>query len=61
MVTKEERLRGGIKWDLGINIYTLLYVKQIINKDVLDSTGNSTPYSLITYMAKESEKKRVYV
>ena len=61
MVTKEERLRRGIKWDLGINIYTLLYVKQIINKDVLDSTGNSTQYSLITYMAKESEKERVYV
>ena len=26
---------GGINWKFGINIYTLLYLKQIINKDLL--------------------------
>ena len=40
-----------------INIYTLLYIKQIINKDLLYSTGNSIQYSVITYMGKESEKR----
>ena len=25
---------GGINWEFGINIYTLLYIKQIINKDL---------------------------
>ena len=32
------------------------YVKQAINKDLLYSTGNSTQYSVITYMGKESER-----
>ena len=37
--------------------YTLLYIKQIINKDLLYSTMKSTQYSIITYMGKESEKE----
>ena len=57
MVTKGEMLGGGIKQKLGINIHTLLYIKQITNKDLLYSTGNSTQYSVITYMRKESEKE----
>ena len=40
----------------GINIYTLLHIKQIINKDLFCSTGNATQYSVINYMGKESEK-----
>ena len=36
---------GGINWAFGINIYTLLYVKQIANKDLLYSTGNSIFYN----------------
>ena len=54
MVTKGERWWGGINWESGINIYTLLYIKEIINKDLLYSTGNSTQYSVITYNGKES-------
>ena len=27
MVTKGERKGGGINWEFGINIYTLLYIK----------------------------------
>ena len=34
-----------INWEFGINRYTLRYVKQITNKDLLYSTGNSTRYS----------------
>ena len=59
MVTEGER-PGGINWETGIDIYTLLYIKQIINKDLLNSTGNSTQYSIMTYMGKESKKEWIY-
>ena len=49
---------GGINQEVEINIYTLLYVKQIINKDLRYSTRNSTQYSVMAYMGKESKKKR---
>ena len=47
----------GIVRKFGIDMYTLLYLNCIINKDLLNSTGNSIQYSLITYMGKESEKE----
>ena len=37
---------GGIDWEIGIDMYTLLYLKQITNKDLLYSTGNSAIPSL---------------
>ena len=52
---------GGINWEIGIDIYTLLYIKQITNKDLLYSTGNSTQYSVVTYTGKESKKQWIYV
>ena len=45
---------GGINWKIGNDIYTLLYIKQITDKDLLYSTGNSTQYSVMAYMGKES-------
>ena len=42
VVDKGERWRGGMNWEVGIGICTLLYAKQIINKDLLYSTGNYT-------------------
>ena len=51
---------GGIKWESGIDIYTSPYLKQITNKDLLYSTGNSAQYSGITYRGKEFEKEQVY-
>ena len=30
-----------MNWEIGIDIYTLLCIKQITNKDLLYSTGNS--------------------
>ena len=42
----------------GIDIYTLLYRKQITNKDLLYSTGKSTQYSVMAYKGKESKKKK---
>ena len=47
----------GINKEDGINIYTLLYIKYITNKDLLYSTGNYTQYFVITYKRKESEKE----
>ena len=48
---------GGINWEIEVDIYTLLYMKQMTNKDLLYSTGNSTQYSVKAYMGKESKKR----
>ena len=55
------KVGGGINLEFGINRYTLLYIKQIINKDLLYNIGNSTQYSIKTYMGKESKKEWIYV
>ena len=55
MVTKGEG-RAGINWEIGIDIYTYIYIKQITNKDLLYSTGNSIQYSVMIYMGIESKK-----
>ena len=49
--------QGEINQEFGKNIYTLLYIKQITNMDILYSTGNSTQYFVITYKGNESEKE----
>ena len=53
--------RGGggglMNWEIGIDIYTLLFTKQITNKDLLYRKGNSTQYTVMTYMGKESKKR----
>ena len=46
----------GINWET--DIYTLLYIKLVTNKNLLYSTGNSSQYSVMTYMGEES--KHVY-
>ena len=43
-------------------MYTLLYIKQVKNKDILYSAGNSTQYSVTTYMEhikRSSAQERV--
>ena len=45
MVINGER-EGGINWEIRTDIYTLPYLKEITNKDVLYSTGNSIHYSV---------------
>ena len=50
-----------INWEIVIDIYTLLYIKQITNKNLLYSTGNSTQYAAMTYVGKESKKEWIYV
>ena len=54
-------IRGEeINCKIGVDTYTLLYIKQI-NKNLLYSTGNSTQYSVMIYMGKESKKEWMYV
>ena len=55
------RKGGGINWETGIDIYTLTYIKQITNKDLLYSTGHFTQHSVTTYMGKESKKEWISV
>ena len=33
---------GGMNWEIGIDMYTLICIKQITNENPLYSTGNST-------------------
>ena len=40
--------RGVVNWGTGIGIDTTLYVKQMINEDLLYNTGNSAQYSVKT-------------
>ena len=57
----QEGKGGGINWEIEIDIYTLLYIKYIINKDLLYSTGKSFQYCVMTYMEKEFKKEWIYV
>ena len=40
--------QGGTDWEFGIDMYTLLYFKWIINMNLLYSTGNSAQYYVTT-------------
>ena len=45
--------REGTNQKIGIDMFTLLNIKWIIDKDLLYSTGNSTQYLVMIYMGKE--------
>ena len=34
MITREEKEGGGINWEVVMDIYTLLYINQVTNKDL---------------------------
>jgi len=48
MVTRGEVAGEGIDREFGIDMYTLLCLKWIANKDLLHSTGNSAQYYVTT-------------
>ena len=53
---------GVLEWGaIAFSIYTLLYIKETVKKDLLHSIGNSTLYFVVTYTGKESEKEWIYV
>ena len=45
-----------MNWEIGIDIYTLLYIKQITDENLLDSMGNSSQCSVATSMGRKSKK-----
>ena len=47
--------QGELNWKLVIDMYTVLYIKQITNKNLLYSAGNSTQHSAMAYAGKESK------
>ena len=65
------KVKGAeINQEFEVNKFTLLYIqcvykyiniKQIIYKVLLYGMSNSTQYSIIIYMGKESEKKQAHV
>ena len=57
MVTKGEKGGRWVSWEAEIDTYTLLYIKQITDKNPLSITGNSTKYSAMAYMGKEPKKE----
>ena len=52
MTRGESGVREEINWEIRIDMYILLSVKQITKKDLLYSTGNS----VMTYVGKGSLK-----
>ena len=61
MVQENTATSVALSWETGIDIYTLLCIKLLTKKDILYSTENSTQYSVIVYMGKESKKEWIYV
>ena len=61
MVTKVGKGWEGIKQEFWINRYTLLYIKQISNKDILYSIRNYIQYLVINYNGTEFEKEKSWI
>ena len=47
-----QEARGEINEEFGINIYTMLYIKQANNKDLKHNTENYTQHIVITFIGK---------
>ena len=63
MVTRGEGCGEGIVMEFGVDVYTLLYLKWITNKDLLSCTGNSAQCHVAAWMGGRlgGEWKHVYV
>ena len=48
MVTRGEGRGKGIDWEFETDMYTLLYLKWVTNKDPMYGTQNSAEYYVIT-------------
>ena len=58
MMTKASRLSDNLRY--WIDIYTLLHMKHVVNKDLLYSTGNASQHSVMTYMGIESKQEWIH-
>ena len=56
-----EGWREGIVRECGIDMYTLLYLKRITNKDLLYSTRHSAQCYAAAWMGGESGGERIHV
>ena len=54
LVVAVRRIREGIVREFGMDLCTLLYLKWITKKDLLDSTGNSAECFVAAWMGGES-------
>ena len=61
MVTSGEGWGRGIDTEFGIDMYTLLYLKWITNKDLLYSTGNSAQCYVAACMGGEFGGEWIHV
>ena len=53
---------GGMDWGFGTDdICTMRYMELLANRDLLYSTENSTQYSAIIYVGKESEREWIHM
>ena len=53
IVARGEGWREGIVWDFGMDMYTVLCLKWITNRDLLYSTGNSAQCYVAARMGGE--------
>ena len=53
MVARRKDRRKRIVREFGMDMYTLLYLKRITNKDLLYSAGNSAQYNVAVWMGGE--------
>ena len=49
----EQRMGGRKVWELGMDMYTLVYLKWITNRDLLYNTWNSAQYYVVALMGGE--------
>ena len=61
MVTGRKGWWGGMVRVFGMRMYTLLYLKQITNKNLLDSIGNPAQCFAAAWMGGEFEGEGTHV
>ena len=61
MVTRGQGCGEGIVWEFGIDMYTLLYLKRITNKDLLYNTGNSAQCYVAVQLGGEFEEEGLHM
>ena len=54
-----EPLKSGLSFRININ--TILYTRQVNNKDLLYNKGNYIQYLVVTFNGKESEKEYMWI
>ena len=61
MIARGEGGKEGIVGEFGMDMYTLLYLKWITNKDLLYSTGNSAECYVAAWRGEEFGREWIYV